>query len=143
MKNKTRYLYKSLSILLLLIVCSGHVNAVPEANITPILDFFGRTVNILVSVSGTVFSIMILWSASKFAMAQGDPKAVMAAKHTLTMAVVGLIVVVGFYTIMLIIGNALGITSLTNPTGDLTSGVAGFINAINACNEGQGACFGF
>jgi len=113
------------------------------SDLSPLLDFIGRAVNVLVSVSGTAFSIMILWAAYKYAMARGDPKAILGAKHTLMMAIWGVVIVVGFYTIMTIIGGAFGVSgSLMSPMGQLRSGFGELINAVNQCNAGRWGCTG-
>lgn len=133
---------RTINISLLLLGYYGYANAqafeANPADISPLLDFVGRTVNVLVSISGTVFSIMILWAAYKYAMARGDPKALLGAKHTLMLAMQGIIIVVGFYTIMMILGGAFGVSgSLINPMTQLKSGFSGFIKAINDCNAGN------
>ena len=141
MKKQFQTIFKIICISFLLLGFYGHADAADfdSTNVTPIIDFMGRTVNVLVSVSGTAFSIMILWSAYKYAMARGDPKAILGAKHTLTMAVIGVVIVVGFYTIMLIIGGPLGISSsITNPIESMRGGFNGLINSINQCNTGGG-----
>jgi hypothetical protein len=143
MKKQYQNIFKIITISFLFLGFFGHVDAADfnATDVTPIVEFMGRTVNLLVSVSGTAFSIMILWSAYKYAMARGDPKAILGAKHTLTMAMMGVIIVVGFYTIMLIIGGPFGITSsITNPVDAMKSGFNDLIKAINQCNNNIGQC---
>jgi hypothetical protein len=140
MKKIIRKINRILGTFLLMVGYNGYAHAVDmeePTSVTPLLEFVGRTLNVLVSISGTAFSIMVLLSAYKYAMARGDPKGILGAKQTLTMAVTGLIIVVGFYTIMSIIAGVFGVTSaFADPTGNLKSGFDGLIKAINDCNAG-------
>lgn len=66
-----------------------------------------RVFNFFVLSVGVVLVALIFVSSIKFAMAQGDPKAVEGAKKTLTYAVLGFILVVGVYTLLILISSSL------------------------------------
>lgn len=78
----------------------------------PLVDIVGpfvRILNGLVLAGGMAFVIMIAVSAFKFAMAQGDPKAMEGAKQSLTYAVYGAVVLVSIYAIQWILASAFGL----------------------------------
>lgn len=91
----------------------------PMAIICPIARFL----NVLVLSAAAVFVVFILLSAIKYALSQGDPKALMASQQTLTTTVIGFFIVIGVYTLLTIIKNVLGLTSspILNPFEVLTT----------------------
>lgn len=90
----------------------------PVAILCPVI----RVLNVLVLSSGAIFVIMVIYTAVKFALAQGDIKAIQGARLTLTYAVGGFIVIVGFYVILKIIIGIFDLnTSLLNPFSLLES----------------------
>ena len=70
-----------------------------------------QIINIMLFTSGSVFIVMILVGAYKYAVSVGDVKAVDGAKQTLTYAVFGFFAVVGVYTLLYVLGNAFGFNS--------------------------------
>jgi len=88
----------------------------PMAIICPIV----RIMNVLVLSAGAVFVVFIFVSAIKYALSQGDPKALQAAQQTLTTTIIGFIIVIGVWTILTIITNVFGFNSaILNPFGTL------------------------
>lgn len=109
----------------------------PESSIGPIFNSILRILNVLVYFSGAVFLIMVFISAYKYALAQGDPKGLQGAKDTLTLAIVGFIVVVGGFTLVKILLAAFGLNpDLLNPVASLQTAIQAFIEKLNACNTG-------
>lgn len=68
--------------------------------------------NIALLSSGAIFSGIILLAAIKYALSQGDPKAVMGAQQTATYAVMGLIAVAGVFVAGVVVANILGLNPL-------------------------------
>lgn len=86
-----------------------------DPSIIHIICPFVGAINFLIYASGAVFVGMVLIGAYKFATAQGDPKAAMGAKSTLTYAVAGLAAVIGVFVIIRIAGGLFGVNpDLTN-----------------------------
>jgi hypothetical protein len=93
----------------------------PMAIICPIV----RLLNVLVLSAGAIFVIFVFISAIKYALSQGDPKALQASQQTLTTALIGMLIVVGVYTILTIIKNVFGLQgNLTDPFGSLGENLA-------------------
>jgi len=86
-----------------------------------IVDAVARGFNILLLSAGAVFIGYVILSAYKFASAEGDSKAVQGAKQSLTHAVIGLLIVVGVFSINIIVINILGLSGggadFRNPQG--------------------------
>lgn len=93
-----------------------------DPSIVQIICPFIAFINIAILSAGVVFVGIILVASTKFATAQGDPKAAMGAKATITYAVAGLTAVIGVYVILNLLGNVFGFNkNLTN------SGVLGIV----------------
>ncbi|MBU0649904.1 hypothetical protein KJ605_01640 [Patescibacteria group bacterium] len=101
----------------------------PMAIICPI----ARLLNILIFSAGAIFVALIFITAIKFALAQGDPKALMASKQTLTTAVMGFIVVIGAWAILTILKNVLGLRAdpIIDPFGALSRNFASLLEKLN------------
>jgi hypothetical protein len=76
--------------------------------ITPVI----RAVNIALALSGIAFIIMLFWSGYRYSLSQGDPKAMLLAKESLTHALQGFFVVIGAFAIITIAGSVFGIDTL-------------------------------
>ncbi len=71
-----------------------------------------RFINLGLFAAGIIFIGLVGYSAVKMAMALGDPKGVQGGQHTLTYALIGLGIVVGSIS-LLILGGALFDISLS------------------------------
>lgn len=91
-----------------------------------------RLLNILVLSAGAVFVMIVLISAIKYAMAQGDPKAMQGSKQTLTVAVIGMLVIIGVFAILTILRTVLGLKSdlLNNPFDELSKNLSDLLNTL-------------
>ena len=89
----------------------------PLAILCPLVRFL----NVLLLASAAVFVMYVFLSAIKFAMSQGDPKALQGAKGSLTWAVIGFIVIIGVFAMLVIIKNVLGLKDnpILDPIGAL------------------------
>ena len=87
----------------------------PLAIFCSIASFF----NVIAMGAGAIFVIMIFVGSIKLSMAQGDPKALEGAKTTITHAIVGFLLILGYYLVVQIIKGVLGINNsvLTDPLG--------------------------
>lgn len=93
----------------------------PLAILCPIAKLF----NVILLSSAAVFVIFIFMTSIKYAMAQGDPKALQGSKQSLTFAIIGFIVVIGSYTALTIIKNVLGLSDnpIIDPFRSLNDGL--------------------
>lgn len=103
-----------------------------------------RVINVFVGVGMVVFIYMILFGALKLSMAQGDPKGYVGAQNTWFYALIGLLIVVGFFGVYLIAANTLG---LPTPGPNLfldriEEGIAGFMEASCVCVDGVCPTYG-
>ncbi len=73
-------------------------------------DVFNNLVSVLIAVGGVVLFFMIVSSAFKYLTSGGDPKAAEGAKKTLTYAVSGLLLLIGSYLMIQLIGGITGTT---------------------------------
>jgi hypothetical protein len=70
---------------------------------------FSNVLSILLGIAGIAFFILLLSSGFKFITSGGDPKGVEGAKHTLTYAIIGLVLIIASYLILLLIKEITGI----------------------------------
>ncbi len=61
------------------------------------------------TIAGVVALGFLIWGGFRYMLARGDPKAIEAAKSTITSAVIGLIIIISAVAIMTIIGTILNI----------------------------------
>lgn len=89
----------------------------PMAILCPLV----RYLNLILYASAAVFVIMVFLSAIKYALSQGDPKALQGAKGSLTWAIIGFLVIIGVFTMLVILKNVLGLEDnvVLNPVGVL------------------------
>ncbi len=100
---------------------------VPE--ISQILCPAIRLVNVLTALAMAGFALMIFVSAYKYALAQGDPKALEGAKGTLTFAIFGFVVVLGVFVSVQILQGIFGLDAwVLNPFGKLQEGIQDLID---------------
>lgn len=90
----------------------GTFNDVPT--LLCLAEILVRIVNVLILFSGLAFVILFLWGCLKFIISQGDPKAVGAAKNSITYAIIGLIIIIMSFAFVKFAGNFLGVTSMAN-----------------------------
>jgi len=101
----------------------------PRAIVCPII----KMLNVLVLSAGAAFVGMLFFSAYKFAMSQGDPKGVQGAKDTATLALIGFIIVIGFFVITTILKGIFGVDSsvVLGANGPFDAFVSGFQRLLN------------
>lgn len=91
-----------------------------------------RGLNVAIAFVGVVLPIMIVIGGIKLALAVGDPKGLEAARGTWTWAIIGSIVILGFFTIMLIISRLLGIDNLFASPNDIFDAIQRFFEELFA-----------
>lgn len=74
------------------------------ATFTSLESLFANLVRFVVAIAGVAFFIMLLVAGFSFLFSGGDPKKLEQAKGTMTNAIIGLIVIVGAYVILRLIG---------------------------------------
>lgn len=100
----------------------------PMAIICPIV----RLMNVIMLSSAAIFVMFIFAGSIKYALSQGDPKSLEAAKQTLITSVLGFIIIVGSWTILRIIVNILGLKESTlNPVDMLVENLAKLLETFN------------
>lgn len=90
----------------------------PVKNVTDtntIGSIFNIIFTFLIGIVGGLAIIFIVIGGIRYIIAAGDPKATDAAKHTITAALVGLIVALLAVAIIVIVGNILGTSGLNLP----------------------------
>lgn len=104
----------------------------PLAILCPVV----RYLNLILYASAAIFIIMVFLSAIKFAMSQGDPKALQGAKGSLTWTIIGFIVVIGVFTILVILKNVLGLEEsvVLNPIGVLNKNLTDLFDKFGIKN---------
>lgn len=85
----------------------------PPPTLQDLENTFGNAVQVILGLSGIVLFIMFITAGFKFITAGGDPKAMESAKHTLTYAVIGIVVIALSYLILNLIGSFTGATNVT------------------------------
>jgi hypothetical protein len=105
----------------LLDILIGRVLAATSANVKPInlpfndlADVFGFLVNVVLGVGIAITIIFLILGGIKYITARGDQKAAGEARSALTNAVIGFIVVIGAFTIRVILLNVIGGANQTN-----------------------------
>lgn len=83
------------------------------APLSGLQDIFGNTVKAIIALGGIILFVMLVIGGVKYITSGGDPKAAEGAKHTITYAVGGLVLVLLSYLILVILGDITG-TKLTN-----------------------------
>lgn len=73
----------------------------------------GNVVNFGLIIAGIAAAGFIILSGIKFMLSGGDPVKVSQARKTMTMAIIGLVIVVLSYTIINFAGSSFGITVFT------------------------------
>ena len=105
-------------------------NPSPIAIVCP----FVRLLNIAVLSVGAVFLGMVVYGGIKLSLSLGDPKGYQGAQQTWFWAVVGLKVVLGFFTILVIVDNIFGLGLMTNgPIGifdNLVTGISDLLTKV-------------
>jgi len=71
----------------------------PSTNEYSAADYVGSIVNVLFSILGIIFTVLMLYGGYNWMIAAGDNAKVETAKDTIKRAVIGLIIVAGAYAI--------------------------------------------
>jgi cytochrome bd-type quinol oxidase subunit 2 len=90
-------------------------NTPTAGKFTTIGDFVAVAFNYALGIGIVMSVIGVLLSGIKYITAKSDPKAAEAAKNSLTWSIVAMLIVMGAFTIMTIITNALGVTQVRSP----------------------------
>jgi len=84
------------------------VYAQGPAQLSSIVQIIENIIKLLAPAAGIAFFVMLLFGGYQFLTSGGDPKAVAAARSTLTYAVIGIILVVSAWLILQLVGNITG-----------------------------------
>ncbi len=90
--------------------CVDPKTSVATLDCLPIV--FKNIVTAAIILSGVVALFMIIFSGMRYISSSGDPKAVEAAKGTLTWAIIGLIVILLSFFILTFISSFTGVTCI-------------------------------
>ena len=89
----------------------------PITGITNLSELFGTILNVLLYVGVGVCLIFLILGGITYATSGGDPKAADKAKSSITSAIIGLVVIIGFRVIVGIILKLLGVGNIGPITG--------------------------
>ncbi len=98
--------------LLLLATPAVAESQVTGTNLSELGGILNRIITFLFGLIGGITIIIIVVGGIRYILAGGDPKATMAAKQTITFALIGLIVVLLSVVIISIVGDTLGAKDL-------------------------------
>lgn len=82
------------------------VDGVPTLQCLPVV--FQNIVTAALLFAGLVALVLVILSGIKLITSSGDPKQVEGAKHTLTYAIIGLVIILSSFLIIRIIGTVTG-----------------------------------
>ncbi|MBI2590351.1 MAG: hypothetical protein HYW33_00515 [Candidatus Blackburnbacteria bacterium] len=88
---------------------SDTVDASDVATIAGLECAFGNVIGVVLALSGVVVFVTFLIGGFKYLTSGSDPKAVESAKHTLTAAIAGLVVLVLAFAVLLVIQAVTGV----------------------------------
>jgi hypothetical protein len=94
-----------------------------------IVCVIGNVIKVVVVVVGLIFVAVTSYGAYKLSMALGDPKAMQGAQQTWTYAVMGVLIVLGFFAAFVVIANVFGIKGFINPN-DITERITNAIVSL-------------
>ena len=83
-------------------------------NLTDIPTIFANVLNVVLILAAFASFAMLIFGGFRFIIAQGDPKAVQAARGTLTWAVVGLVMIIVSWLLLAFLAQFLGMPNLTH-----------------------------
>lgn len=92
------------------------VNGVATLRCIPIV--FSNIVNAALIFAGSVAVILLIYAGIRFVMSGGDPKQTQQARQIITYAIIGLVIVLGSFGIIYLIGY---LTNSTNCITDINS----------------------
>ncbi len=87
------------------------LDVIPSGRFDGFSDIFAVVLNLLIGVGIAVTLIGIILAGISYITARGDFKAIDKAKHNLTYAIIGLVLVLGSFTIKTILLRSLGVTN--------------------------------
>ena len=85
------------------------------AQISDIVGILANIIGLLAPAAAIAVFVMILVAGFQFLTSGGDPKAVAAARTTLTYAIIGIILVISVWLILLLIQIATGVDVIEVP----------------------------
>jgi len=86
----------------------------PLLGITNLADAFNIAINIVLGAGIALTIVFLILGGIQYMTAKGDQKAATEARNALTNAVVGFIVVIGAFTIKIVLQNILGGENVPN-----------------------------
>ncbi len=92
---------------------------------------FNFIINLVLGIGIALTIIFLIVGGIQYITSRGDQKAAEAARHTLTNAVIGFIIVIGAFTIKQIVGGALGAENAGGVDSVFESGANGTVTQID------------
>lgn len=83
------------------------------APLTAIPALFANILGVVTILAAMAAFLMLIFGGFRYIIAQGDPKAIQAARGTLTWAVVGLVMIIVSWLLLLFLSQFLGLPFLT------------------------------
>jgi cytochrome bd-type quinol oxidase subunit 2 len=91
----------------------------PTLPFTNLAQIFNVLINIVLGAGVALTIIFLILGGIQYIMSKGDQKAAQTARDWLTNAVIGFIVVIGAFTIRVILKTMLGVQNETGNIGDV------------------------
>ncbi len=111
----------------------------PYQNIS---QFISNLITFAVAIAGVGSFILLLYGGIRYISSAGDKTGTQSAKETITAAIVGLVIVVGSYTIATTLGTVLGFdpVNITIPSAPISENGGGGDEATCTSNGGSAWC---
>ncbi len=94
-----------------------------------------KVINYAIVIVGAVFTVMVVFTGYRYYTSFGDPKGLEGAKSSFVHAVLGLVIVVGSFTTMVLLVNILGLApSTANPVEGAWNGICNLLMCSSPAN---------
>lgn len=93
--------------------CFDTSSGSPVATLACVPYLVKNIVDVAIALAGTVAVFLIVWGGIQYIRSGGDPKQAEGAKHTITYAIIGLIVVLLAYFILSVVSQLTGADCIT------------------------------
>jgi len=93
----------------------------PEAGATAVIDTISSIIGIMTTAASIWFLLQVLFGGYEWMSAGGDSKKIESARSRITNAFIGLIIVVGSWSLLAVTGKFLGFDTLATPANFIKS----------------------
>ena len=90
-----------------------------------------KALNYAIAASSVVFALYVIYAGVKLSLAWGDPKGFDSARNSLTYSVVGFGIIMGFFILIRIALNLLGVDKFNDPNAIILGGPNSIESKLN------------